>query len=224
MSIERIRKAWPHVRVVLIGLHALAVVALTLPTPHSVANRQDWQNPNMQADLQQWTDRLGWLGYDSKEELENDLWRLAQSYLQFRKVIIKPFQIYSKYSGTRQGWRMFANPRVRSAELHIDIHVDGRWIPVYRPESSEYDFWDTKFRHNRFRKLLGRIGNKKHINTYRFLARFLAGRAAHAFPDADHIRCRLYRYPILPPERVRAGDTPKGAYELPMVFKPEDVR
>ena len=223
MDIDKLRNAWPHVRTVLIGLHVLAVVALSLPTPYAVSNRKQWQNPNMQADLQQWSERLGWLGYDDKDELEEDLWSLAQSYLRFRKRFIRPFQAYSKYSGTRQGWRMFANPRFESAVLHIDILRAGAWQPLYRPHSDEYDYMGDTFRHNRYRKLLGRLGLEEMTGTYNLLAHFLARQALRAHPDAAKVRIALYRYRIRSLADVQAGVQPKGKYERVRVFAAGDV-
>lgn len=224
MDIEKLRNAWPHVRTVLIFLHVLAVIALSLPTPYAVSSRKSWQNPNMQQDLQQWSERLEWLGYDNKGELEDDLWALSQGYLRLRRQFIRPFQIYSKYSGTRQGWRMFSNPRIEAAPIHIDIYRDGAWQPVYRPFSDEYDFRGDTLRHNRFRKLLGRTESKKRRALYEQVAGFLAGWTARAFPDAIKVRVRQYRYFTLPPEDVRAGREPDGKYERVREYDAEALR
>lgn len=216
---------WPHVRAFAIFLHVIAVVVLSLPTPYAVANRKTWQSPNMQADLEQWSKRLRFLGYRDKRELEDDLWTLAQRYLEVRKAFIAPFETYAAYvGGVRQGWRMFANPRIQSAELHIDVLEGHDWRPIYRPHSAEYDFWGDKFRHNRFRKLLGRIGLPEMRGELHYLARFVAERAARAYPQARQIRVRLYRYFTLGPAAVRRGDQPEGEYDPPLVFSAKELR
>lgn len=224
MDIDKLRSVWPHVRTILIGFHVMAVIALSLPTPYAVSSRDKWQNPNMQSDLQQWSERLGFLGYDSPKELEDDLWDLAQGYLEVRKQFIRPFQKYSKYSASRQGWRMFANPRMEPAELHIDIQIGGVWQPVYRPHSDEYDFFAETFRHNRIRKLMGRLGKPNMKGYYRYMVQFLAPQVARAYPAADKLLFRLYRYRTLPPEDVRAGKEPQGKYERPVMIPTDRYR
>lgn len=224
MDIDKARAAWPHIRTLLIGLHVVAVVALSLPTPYAVSSRRQWQTANMQNDLEQWSKRLRFLGYESKQALEDDLWDLAQGYLSARKTFIAPFESYAEYTGARQGWRMFANPRIEIAELHIDIHDGEAWQPVYRPFSDRYDFWADKFRHNRFRKLLGRISLPDMKGHYKQLARFLAGAVARAYPEATSVRVRLYRYPSRPPADVRAGKEPAGRYDAALTFQAAGVR
>lgn len=224
MDIDKLRSAWPHVRTLLIGFHVLAVIALSMPTPHAVSSRDQWKNPNMQADLKQWSERLSFLGYDSPEELEEDWWNLAQGYLKVRKAIIRPFQKYSRYSATRQGWRMFSNPRIEPAVLHIDAFIDGAWQPVYRPHSDDYDFYAETLTHNRIRKLVGRLGQAKMKGYYSYFVRFLAPRAAAAFPTAEKLRFSLFRYRTLPPEDVRAGKKPRGKYERVVVLPTDKFR
>ena len=226
MDIDKLRSAWPHVRTLLIGFHIVSVIALSLPTPHAVSSRDKWQNPNMQGDLEQWSKRLDFLGYESAKDLEDDLWDLAQGYLAVRKTFIIPFQDYSKYGGSRQGWRMFANPRIEPAVLHIDIMTAGSetWQPVYRPHSDRYNFWGERFRHNRMRKLMGRLGNEDMTGHYRFLVKFMAPRVARAFKDAEKLRFRLFRYRTLSPEQVRAGEEEKGKYERVIILSAEDYR
>lgn len=224
MDIDKLRSAWPHVRTLLIGFHVVAVVALSMPTPHAVSSRDQWQNPNMQSDLKQWAKRLSFLGYDNPKELEDDLWNLAQGYLELRKSFIRPFQKYAKYSGSRQGWRMFANPRIEPAVLHIDVEIDSAWQPVYRPHSDKYDFFGDTFRHNRMRKLMGRLGRPNMRGYYQYLVKFLAPRVARAHPSADKLRFQLYRYHSLSPEDVRAGTEPKGAFERVLVLPAEKFR
>ena len=227
MDNDKLRSAWPHVRTVLIGFHILSVIALSLPTPYAVSSRDKWQNPNMQADLEQWSRRLSFLGYESAKELEDDLWDLAQGYLALRKSFIWPFQDYSEYGGSRQGWRMFANPRIEPAVLHIDVTTPATgdtWQPVYRPHSDEYDFWAERFEHNRMRKLMGRLGNQNMNAHYRYLVRFMAPRVARAFKDADKLRFRLFRYRTLSPEAVRAGKEEEGAYEREIILRAEEYR
>lgn len=205
--------AWAQVRTILIGLHVLAVLVLSLPSPARVVDPSAWSSENAQRDLENWASRLSWVGYDTKQQFEADLWSLAKGYSGASRAVRKPFSIYAQLSGTRQGWSMFSSPQKHPAEFHVDIRSGSEWIPVYRPFSKEYDFWARELHQNRFRKLMGRFARTFYRERYDSLARFLATRVAQAYPDASFIRVRLYRYATLPPSGVREGFEPTGRYE-----------
>ncbi|MEM9493066.1 MAG: hypothetical protein AAGC55_28210, partial [Myxococcota bacterium] len=204
---------WPHARALFVAFHVLAVIVLSLPSPHSVANRRTWQTKNHKDSIARWSERLSWLGYDSPDQFESDLWDLVQGYVKVRETFIAPFQSYARLSCARQGWRMFATPQRHPGELHIDIREGGTWRPIYRPHSDDYDFWADKFTHNRFRKVSGRLSRGVHRSRYNHMTRFLAGKVAQAYPEADKIRFRLYRYKVRDPAAVRAGQDKDGRYE-----------
>jgi len=224
MNRETLYALWPHVRVGLIAFHVAAVVLLSAPVPGNVARRELWKSEDNQAAFAEWARRLRWLGYTGKEQLEADLWALAQRYLAARNRVIWPLERYSAVTGVHQGWRMFSGARKHPAELHIDARIDGAWQPIYRPHSADYNFWQAQFTHNRMRKLMGRQSRRTVYNGYDQLAAFLARKVAHAYPRATAVRTRLYRYPVRTPDQVRAGQAVDGRYDRQLTFATKDLR
>lgn len=189
-----------------------------------MVRREMWESEIGQRDLQMWANRLSWLGYESKEQFERDLWGLAGSYAEINRAVTRPFRFYARIAGVRQGWSMFSSPQQYPVEVHVDIQERSGWEPVYRPLSAEYDFWGPQFRHHRVRKLVGRLARGFNRNRYDGFVRMVAKHAAEAYPDASRVRIRLYRYSTLPPEQMREGLEPEGRYEHKRIFRAEGLR
>ncbi|WP_428261221.1 hypothetical protein [Haliangium sp.] len=221
----RLRAAWLHVRALLILGHVVAVIALAFPPPHKVLNRRGWESENARAEVERWRRRLNELGvHITATELKDRAWAVAQRYAAAHRAVLGPFERYARWSGAMQGWAMFANPQKHPGELHVDVMVDGAWQPVYRPHSEQYDFWAESLEHNRLRKQLGRFARTFYPHSYNGLARFLAVRAARAYPAATQVMVRLYRYPSRSPEEVRAGRAPAGYYQHELGFDAAALR
>ncbi|MEM7156900.1 MAG: hypothetical protein AAF799_28880 [Myxococcota bacterium] len=209
----------------LIALHVASLVVLSLPTPSTVHNKARWKTANAQADLEQMAKRLRGWGIDTdRERLTQSLWDLGGAYLKVQRPLVAPFHWYSKHSGSRQGWRMFASPQRHPAELHVDIELDGVWVPIYQPHSDEYDWNRAQFEHNRFRKFLGRFARGFVRTHYDHATRWIATKAAREHPEATRVRIQLYRYATPGPEQVKAGIQPKGRYQHPRRFDAEALR
>jgi hypothetical protein len=222
---QRLAPVWPHLRTLFIAFHVAAVVVLSLPAPRVMLDSRGWESENTRLELVRWSERLRQLGIDTTaERFGAAVRRLAERYLRVRTVITAPFTQYSRWTGTIQGWAMFAAPQKYPAELHIDILEGGTWRPIYRPHSAEHDFWGARFRHNRMRKQLGRFARTFHSDTYDRLAQYVAREAALAYPQARAIRVQLWRYETLSPEAVRAGQTPTGRYEETRRFNARTLR
>lgn len=221
----RWRRAWPHLRVLFVLYHVLAIVVFALPSPRRMGDRSNWKSDRNQAELASWARTLSATGLDvSKDELEEVMWGLTQRYLAVRKDLIDPFDEYARYIGMAQGWRMFTNPQRRPGKLHVDVEIDGVWTPVFVYRSGEHDWMRWQFEHNRFRKQLGRINSKRAVRAYDQLTKWIARQAARDFPEATRLRTRLYRYRSLPPDRVRAGEEPEGEFTLPRFHPLEALR
>ncbi|MEM8608821.1 MAG: hypothetical protein AAGF92_17075 [Myxococcota bacterium] len=215
---------WPQIRTVLIWLHVMAVLLLSLPGPGRMLRKEVWESEIGQRDLAMWADRLSWLGYETKDQFEEDLWVVAEGYANANRVVTGPFRLYQRLAGVRQGWAMFASPQQYPVELHIDVREDGKWEPLYRPLSDEHDFWALQLRHHRTRKMVGRLARGFRPERYGGFARLLAENVALEYPDARRIRIRLYRYRTLPPEQIRDGMEPEGKYEHTRSFNPRRLR
>ena len=199
------RRWWPHGRALLIALHLLAVFLLALPASNRLSDQRYWHEPAQQAGLRSWAGRLGM----PKEELQTFLWDLSQSYVKTRRRLVWPFLIYADYSGARQGWTMFANPRRTTGRFDIEIETEGQWHAVYNRRSDALDWKQWQFEHNRVRKLIGRLINRPHQPAYNEFSRWIARSLAAEFPRATRARIRLITWKTLGPAERRAGEAVK---------------
>ena len=218
-------RRWPQIRAVLVALHLVSIVVLSLPSGAALTNRRGWETPNAKAEFKNWSERLRAVGWDlTPEEFEAELWAVDSSFGRWRDRVAAPFAIYARYTGARQGWQMFATPQKVPGEVHLDVFVDGKWRSLVRPRDPRSNWRLAQRTHNRVRKQLGRFGRTFYRNQYDGFARWLASLAAADFPEARRIRVRLWRYHSLPPERVLAGEVPKGHYEHARHFDAEALR
>ncbi len=195
---------WPHLRTLLILVHLVSVILLSLPSSNRLSDKAYWDAPKQQRELAAWSDRLGM----GKEDFESFLWRNTQRYVRARKWVTRPFLTYADYSGTRQGWTMFASPRLTTGRFEVEVEIAGEWQLVFRPRDGVADWNRWQFDHNRVRKLLGRLANKPHQRAYNELAKWIAHKLAEDFPNASRAKITLLTWQTLPPEKVRAGEEP----------------
>jgi len=187
---------------------------MSLPTPDALLGGMGWDSANTQAEVARWVEGLRRVGvHTTPEALGRGVQQRAERYRGVHAVLTAPFAAYSRGSGARQGWVMFAKPQRHPAELHIDLSDGTRWRPIYRPHSATYDFWGDRFRHHRMRKQLGRFARTFDMPTYDRLTELLALQVARAHPEGRVVQIQLYRYATLRPEAVRAGAVPVGEYE-----------
>lgn len=182
-------------------MHLAGVLLLALPSSHRLGDRNHWQSAKQQREISGWADRLG----VDKDTFQSFLWELSQHYLSVRNKVIRPFYVYADYTGSRQGWTMFANPRATSARFEIAVEIDGKWQLVFKPHSSKYDWNRWQFDHNRVRKLLGRVASNPHQGVYNELTRWLARQLAADFPRATRAKISMISWTLQKPEDVRAG-------------------
>jgi hypothetical protein len=191
-----------------------------MPASSRLGDKSHWDAPRQQTELQAWADRLG----VDKNEFESFLWSTSQRYLRARKWIARPFLRYADYTGTRQGWTMFANPRLVTGRFEVEIEVAGEWHLVFRPRDSDADWNRWQFDHNRVRKLLGRLATRPHQPAYNEFTRWVATQLAEDFPDATRAKITLVTWKTLPPDKVRDGEKPDEKRTQYQEFALEDLR
>jgi hypothetical protein len=210
-------------RAAFVLFHALSILVLCLPA--GVANETRWASTTTQRDLNDWAAKLQSLGIQTdKDSLEQTLKGLAQGYIEVRRVLARPFGLYTRVTLTHQSWAMFASPQRRPYELHVDGLVGDAWVPLHRPLDDSANVYDGYLQHNRVRKFTGRFAKNFSDANYTDFATFLARRAFEARPDVERVRISLYGYATLPPEQAARGERPEGAYEHPLELSREDVR
>ncbi len=206
-SPQRWQGAWPHVRVILILYHVVAVALFALPPPRKMDDRKTWKTERSQRDLKAWARNLSAIGPDiSSEQLEEILFSISKKYVLWRKGTADWFTTYVRYTGTRQGWRMFTSPQLRPATLVVEIaDQPGQWTTLYRKNSDSHTWIEDAFDHNRLRKLHGRLTRDTHKHAFNEVALWAARKAAIEFPDAVTIRVELWRTKTATPLELYAG-------------------
>lgn len=182
-----------------------------------------WRDPRTQAQLALWGDRLRALGVDlENQELEAELWDLAQGYLRARAIVTAPFEPYGQL--VPQFWGMFKAPSLSPSTIAIDVEEGepAAWRVVYESRSEEHDHLARTLDHNRLRKHVGRVGYDDAL--FADLAVWLARRTFADFPEATRVRVRRVRHQSLPPEARRAGAPPSVRPHGERVFRREDLR
>jgi hypothetical protein len=206
------------VRAALVLAHVVSVFVLSLP--EDLANPARWETKNHHDDMAQWARYL----HRDPPRFTRDVFELASAYTGTRNVIATPFVPYATFSGSRQGWNMFASPMRHPGEVHVDVEEKGVYRPIFRPHSPDARWRVEQFEEHRFRKFMGRFARGFRPAAFDQLARFLAKQAFADYPAATRVRVALYRYDTLPPSRVARSEQPSGAYEVTRVYSPKDLR
>ena len=211
-----VNSKWEHVRGILIASHILAIILMALPSPQGGMRRSAWANETVQAEFAAWTVRLDQLGYSTtQEELEENLWELANRVTSIRRTVLTPIEPYAKYMGTQQSWRMFVAPHRYPARLHVEIkYSDSDWETISIFGDSDANWMDTAFENDRFRSALFRYGWASYGHARGRFNQWLAQKAAHDFPDASHLRTRWFRYQTPSPEQVLSRAEVEGEFIL----------
>jgi hypothetical protein len=219
-------KAWlEHLVAGFVLLHVVAVLVLALPSPGRGLQREAWKDPTVQQEFVTWSERLVSMGWGiSPDELEEQAWNVATGWASVREGLTRPFWPYVRYVGVRQPWRMFVAPHRHPSRLHVEVRIEGQWVPVYVERSPEDDWQARRLDHDRFRAALFRYGWPGYGKPYRQLGEWLAARAAEDFPAATALRTRMYKFRTLTPEEVRRGALPEGKFERKRVYDLEALR
>jgi hypothetical protein len=183
-------------------VHLISVVVLALPASARLGDKSHWDAPRQQTELTSWANRLG----VDKEDFEAFLWRNTQRYVKTRAWIARPFLRYADYSGSRQGWTMFANPRLVTGRFEVAVEMEGEWQLVWRAQDPDADWNQWQFEHNRVRKLMGRLATKPHQVAYNEFTNWIVREVAQDFPGATRAKITLMTWKSLEPDKVRAGE------------------
>ena len=67
---QRLARAWPHLRVILVGYHVAAIVVLSIPPAGALNNPAMWRSANTRSDIAGYAAALGQVGVEiTPEEL-----------------------------------------------------------------------------------------------------------------------------------------------------------
>lgn len=197
-----------------VAFHLVAITLAAMPAPPASLTREDLATGDEAANLAAWSERLNTWGLAvSQTQLEDTLWTAADRYGRIRKTVLTPFQPYYELCGTSQGWKMFVGPHRNPSRVHIDIHEDGTWRPIYIQGSREHDWLRSRLKYEHWRTAIFTMVYYQDDEALQECATWLAGQAATDFPDADELRVRAYTFRSLSPAEVKDGKEPRGQFE-----------
>ena len=198
-----------------VAFHVVATLLLALPASSRLGDRAVWQSRKNQLQFAGWAQLASQLGVARDgPELEQLLWRLTQSYLSVRRVIVAPFEVYQEYTGVRQRWLMFSNPQSHTVYVHLELRRGAAFEPLYVSRSSEFSWRRRQLDHHRVRKLLEGVARPTEQELWQEFGLWAARQAARDYPQALELRIWQERYAIPEPGRPNA----------PSPVLPEQVR
>jgi hypothetical protein len=211
------RPGWfAHLRGLLVALHLIAITLMALPAVGEGMYRSAWKDPTVQEEFADWTARFNrWGIHISEDQFEDGLWDVASAYESARGEAMKPFDLYYDWCGTSQSWRMFAGPHRYPSRLEIDIDEGGAWRPIYIKSDPQHVWLSGKLDHYRMRPFLYRLSWYRYdvgSSDFDELARWVASRAAHDFPDAGRARVRFFKFHTPSPGEVKSGQPVTGEF------------
>ena len=187
--------AWAKVRAALIGFALLVnfVAALQLPGP---VTEESVKKEASQREIKGWKAFLDDVGIEyTTEEIEDIAVYWGSKPRSWRNTVMKPFKPWFNYTGTRQGWGLFAYPDHRPYKLRISLFrsSDGRFDDktVLYESHSEHQ-WKADLLHFRRVRALYNPGSKR-PKKWKPWARWMAGHAFREFPDHDRFEVQAIR-------------------------------
>ncbi|MEZ4294508.1 MAG: hypothetical protein R3B70_06000 [Polyangiaceae bacterium] len=206
---ERLVKAWPTIRAVLVAYHVLAVVVLSFPAPPSGMKRSSWDHPTVQNEFRLWADRLSSVGWKmTPKEFDAMLWSLSGKVVSAREKVIAPFDPYTVYSGARQSWRMFVAPQRYPVRIEVSVREGrGPWRKLYASRSDEHTWRADTFERYRMRRVVFQTAWDAQGRHFKMLCDWIAAQAAKDFPDATELMVEQIRYRTPDPAEALEGKT-----------------
>jgi hypothetical protein len=220
-----LNKYWPQLRAILISIHLIAIILKAIPSPEGAMNRSDWKNPTVQAEFEDFTNKLNTVGLDiSQAEVEEELWVLAKKYMKVRRTAVKPFRKYYRYAGADQNWQLFVAPHMYPSRLNIEILVGDEWQTVYQPFNPETRWQAHLIENSRFRPSIFRYSWPRYKKHYHTFVKYLAGQAVNDFPTASRLRTRWWNARSPSPEQVLNNKIPEGKWQYYLLFDLDEIR
>jgi hypothetical protein len=203
-----------HLRAAFVAFHLVAITLMALPAPGGGMNRGAWKDPTVQDEFAAWAGRLGAIGVRlDSAQLQDHAWTFATGFMGARERVLAPFQLYYRYCGTSQSWRMFIAPHRYPSRLWISVERGGVWAPVYVERDPTHTWKGGTLDQDRFRSIIFRVGWPQYGKTHDQFADWLAAAARVDFPDATRLKVAFWKQRSPTPAEARAGIEPDGQWD-----------
>lgn len=185
----------PEVRAALITVALVIHGLAAAPIPH-VVTKEDLRNPVSQEEVQRWAARLTSLGYTiDAEALSERVMAITKVIGGSHRAVLAPFQPLFRWTGTGQGWALFANPDIYPSRLEIRIRRDGAdWEPLYLRLDPDHDWASDLLSYRRVRGVYDAGGyGKRPRAPYRRFAEWIGQRVLTTEPTIAEVEVRMLR-------------------------------
>ncbi len=141
-----------HLRAVLLAAVVVGHGLAALPAPRKVSRAQ-FDHPVAVEELARWVGVLARVGVETTPEaLEDGLVRWGGGVADVRRAALAPAKPLFRWTGTGQGWGLFAFPDSFPDALSVDGRgAGGTWTPLYVVHDSEHAWLAPQLRYRRTR-------------------------------------------------------------------------
>lgn len=179
-------------------------LVLAAPVPH-IVTKEDLRKQASQRELRAWSQRLATIGLTVSPEVLGDRVRHYTGMIGGAHRALKaPYAPIRRWTGTRQGWALFAVPAAEPPRLEIRVRTAGAadGETVFLHLDPEHDWWADQLVYRRLRGAWNEAGHgRRPSSIYRRFSRLVADRLFAERPDIDFVTVRqLVRRTPLPGE------------------------
>jgi len=193
-------------------VHGIAV----LPVPH-VVRPHELDDPVARAEVTRWAERLTGVGYPiSPDELGAEVVRWSTRLGRAHRTALLPMRPWFRWTGTGQGWALFANPDTHPSRMEVAVVRGGQEQLVYRRLDPDLGWLRDPLAYRRVRGVYDAT-SARHRPTAasRRLADWLEDEARRSDPTVEGVLVRFVATPHpLPSARRRGRGSSKVRYTL----------
>lgn len=184
--------AGAHVHGAVVAGFVLLHLYLAMPHPRAISET-DIQSAGRQEDLALW---LGWIQQAhlpiSKPQLESGVVAVSTTLGTAYDTLKKPFNPFLVFTGTGQGWGLFAIPQRWTNRLEIQVEEGAEWHTVYRRLQIEDFFLADTLKYRRVRGVYDGEAEKPKAS-YKNFTRWIARETFERYPEPTRIRVQTLR-------------------------------
>jgi hypothetical protein len=164
-----------------LAVHCVAAA----PLPQVVTPRE-LEGPVAREEVARWASRLTALGYTiDAEQLGERVVSVSGAIGRAHRALLAPYRPVFRYTGTGQGWALFANPDIWPSRLEVRVRRSerGAWELLYRRLDPAHPFQDPVIAYRRVRGVYEAAGDGRRPRApYRVFAAWYAERILREDP------------------------------------------
>ena len=123
--------SWPKWRAALLAVVVAAHGVAALPLPHAV-RPQELRDPVARDEVRRWAERLTALGYTIDDAALGERVVSVTGWIGgAHRRVLAPVRPWFRWTGTGQGWALFANPDTHPNRIQVAVHRGGTEEVIY---------------------------------------------------------------------------------------------